>query len=96
VAIRSFGDKATERFFVTGRVPTGTGWASVRTVVRRKLDMLHYAVHISDLRSPPGNRLESLKGRLAGLHSIRINDQWRVVFEWTEEGAAQVRVTDYH
>ena len=58
--------------------------------------MLQYAVRLSDLRSPPGNRLEALKGDLAGLHSIRVNDQWRIVFEWSEEGAAQVRVTDYH
>jgi proteic killer suppression protein len=96
VAIRSFGDKATERFFLTGRMSTGTGWASLRTVVRRKLDMLHYAVQLYDLRSPPGNRLQSLKGRLVGLHSIRVNDQWRIVFQWTEEGATDVRVTDYH
>jgi proteic killer suppression protein len=96
VAIRSFGDKATERFFLTYRAPAGTGWASVRAIVRRKLDMIHYAVHLSDLRSPPGNRLEVLRGKLAGLHSIRVNDQWRIVFEWTEEGAAQVRVIDYH
>ena len=96
VAIRSFGDKATEKFFVTGRVPTGVGWASVRNVVRRKLDMLQYAARLHDLKSPPGNRLEALRGKLAGLHSIRVNDQWRIVFEWTEEGAADVRVTDYH
>ncbi|HEX5042898.1 MAG TPA: type II toxin-antitoxin system RelE/ParE family toxin [Candidatus Polarisedimenticolaceae bacterium] len=95
MAIRSFGDKATERFFVSGRVPPGAGWTSVRAVVRRKLDMLHYAVRLSDLRSPPGNRLEVLKG-LGGLHSIRVNDQWRIVVEWTAEGPAQVRVTDYH
>ena len=58
--------------------------------------MVHYAFKLSDLRSPPGNRLETLKGPLAGRHSIRINDQWRVVFEWTAEGPSQVCVTDYH
>jgi proteic killer suppression protein len=58
--------------------------------------MLHYAAHLSDLRSSPGNRLEALKGELASLHSIRVNDQWRIVFEWTPEGPARVRVTDYH
>jgi proteic killer suppression protein len=96
VPIRSFGDKAAERFFVSGRTPKRTGWASVGAVVRRKLDMLHYAVRLADLRSPPGNRLEALEGRLAGLHSIRVNDQWRIVFEWTAEGPAHVQVTDYH
>jgi len=96
VAIRSFGDTATERFFVTGRVASGVGWASIGRIVRRKLDMIHYAFKLSDLRSPPGNRLEPLKGRLEGHHSIRINDQWRVVFEWTSDGPSRVRVTDYH
>jgi proteic killer suppression protein len=96
VAIRSFADRATEKFFVSGRIGSGVGWASVRDVAKRKLDMLHYAVTLSDLRSPPGNRLEALRGRLRGLHSIRINDQWRVAFEWTAEGPARVKVTDYH
>jgi len=58
--------------------------------------MVHYAFKLSDLRSPPGNRLEALKGRLDGYYSIRINDQWRVVFEWTAQGPSRVRVTDYH
>ena len=58
--------------------------------------MLRYATELSDLRSPPGNRLEALKGRLRGCYSIRINDQWRVVFEWTAEGPSRVKVTDYH
>lgn len=96
MAIRSFGDKATERFFLEGRVAAGAGWAAVRQVVRRKLDILHYATSLSDLRSPPGNRLEPLKGDLEGHHSIRVNDRWRIVFEWTAEGPARVRVTDYH
>jgi len=96
VAIRSFDDKATEAFFVSGRAPARLGWTSVRGVVRRKLDMLHYATQLSDLKSPPGNRLEALKGNLLGLHSIRINDQWRIVFQWTSEGAELVRVEDYH
>ena len=58
--------------------------------------MLDYAASLSDLNSPPGNRLEALKGSLAGLYSIRVNDQWRVVFAWSAEGADHVRVTDYH
>ena len=58
--------------------------------------MLHYAFRVSDLRNPPGNRLETLKGKLNGYYSVRINDQWRVIFEWTAEGPSRVRVTDYH
>jgi proteic killer suppression protein len=96
MAIRSFSDEATEVFFVAGRLERNLGWASVRNVVRRKLDMLHYADSLSDLNSPPGNRLEALKGSLAGFYSIRVNDQWRVVFAWSAEGADHVRVTDYH
>ena len=96
MAIRSFGDRATERFFVTERVASGVGWASIGGIVRRKLDMIHYAFRLSDLRSPPGNRLEPLKGRLEGCHSFRINVQWRIVFVWTSEGPSRVRVADYH
>ena len=58
--------------------------------------MLHYAFKLADLRSPPGSRLEALKGSLKGYYGIRINDQWRVVFQWTENGPSRVRVTDYH
>jgi proteic killer suppression protein len=96
VAIQSFADKATERFFITGRADAGQGWASIHKVVKRKLDMLHYAFRLADLKSPPGNRLEALKGRLQGHYSIRINEQWRVVFQWSESGPSRVRVTDYH
>jgi proteic killer suppression protein len=96
MAIQSFSDDATEEFFTRGRVGKQAGWASARKVVTRKLDMLHYAVKLSDLRAPPGNRLEALKGDLAGFHSIRVNDQWRVLFRWTDAGPAEVRITDYH
>ena len=65
-------------------------------VARRKLDMLDYAGILRDLASPPGNRLEPLKGDLTGLHSIRINDQWRIVFRWTASGPANVDIRDYH
>lgn len=58
--------------------------------------MLQYAFKLSDLKSPPGNRLEALKGRLHGSYSVRVNDQWRIVFEWTADGPARVSVTDYH
>jgi len=77
-------------------VPKNVGWQRIKTLVIRKLDMLHYAHALSDLRSPPGNRLEALKNDLHGLHSIRANDQWRIVFEWTDRGPARVRVVDYH
>lgn len=96
MAIRSFAQPAVECFFLEGRVPRGAGWAGVARIAARKLDMLHYAAVLSDLVSPPGNRLEALRGKLAGLHSIRINDQWRVVFRWTESGPAEVDIFDYH
>ena len=96
MAIQSFADRATERFFITGNLEKGMGWADSTRVAKRKLDMLHYAARLVDLASPPGNRLETLKGDLKGLHSIRINDQWRVVFHWTDVGPCDVRITDYH
>ena len=96
MAIQSFADPVAERFFRTGRLPKGTAWASFSNVARRKLDMLHYAAALRDLRSPPGNRLEALRGNLAGFHSIRINQQWRIVFEWTDAGAERVQIMDYH
>ena len=64
-------------------------------VAARKLDMLDYAEALGDLASPPGNRLEALKGDLAGFHSIRVNDRWRVVFRWTT-GPEDVDIRDYH
>jgi toxin HigB-1 len=96
VAIRSFADGVTKKFFINGRPPRGVGWSSIEKVVRRKLDMLHYAERLSDLRSPPGNRLEALGGELRGRFRIRVNDQWRLVFEWDADGPSKVRVTDYH
>ncbi|MBY0472126.1 type II toxin-antitoxin system RelE/ParE family toxin [bacterium] len=96
MAIQSFADADTEKFYVTGKVNPKAGWASVRKIAKRKLDMIHYAGQLLDLRFPPGNHLEALKGDLAGLHSIRINDQWRVVFRWIAAGPAEVRIKDYH
>lgn len=63
---------------------------------RRKLDMLNHSRTVNDLRNPPGNHLESLKGDLEGYHSIRVNKQWRVVFLWDSGNARQVRIIDYH
>jgi len=68
----------------------------LRRTARRKLLYLHDAVELKDLRSPPGNRLEILKGSAQGYHSIRINDQWRVVFLWRDGTASDVQVVDYH
>ena len=68
----------------------------LRRVARRKLQYLHEAADLRDLKSPPGNRLEGLKGELKGFHSIRINDQWRLVFRWSGGNAFDVQIVDYH
>ena len=96
VAIQGFATRAVERFFADGTEPRRAGWTPVARIARRKLDMLDYSHELGDLKSPPGNRLEPLKGRMAGLHSIRINDQWRIVFRWTAAGPADVDILDYH
>lgn len=96
MAIQSFTKPELQEFFKTGKVPHKVEWQGIKKIVTRKLDMLDYAHKLDDLRSPPGNKLEALQEDLKGLHSIRINDQWRVVFEWTERGPARVRVMDYH
>jgi proteic killer suppression protein len=96
MAIQGFGDRALQRFFEEGVVPRGAGWAGAASVAARKLDMLDYAGRLADLASPPGNRLEALRGDLAGFHSIRINAQWRVVFRWTSAGPTDVDIRDYH
>ena len=96
MAIQSFSDVSTELFFKKGDVRKGVRWADVIEIARRKLDMLHYAALLSDLKAPPGNRLKRLKGNLIGNHSIRINDQWRILFIWSEAGPANVQITDYH
>ena len=96
MAIIGFADAQTARFFMTGSLGKGAKWQAVKAIARRKLDMLHYAARLHDLASPPGNRLEALQGSLRGCHSIRINDQWRVVFRWTLQGPDAVRILDYH
>ena len=70
--------------------------ANLAKVARRKLIMVDAATFLEALNSPPGNRLEALKGDLAGKHSIRINDQWRIVFRWTDAGPEDVEIIDYH
>jgi proteic killer suppression protein len=90
--IRSFRDKATQALF-EGR-PTAR-FRSIAGVAARKLDMLDAAATLKDLRSPPGNRLEALKGDRSGQHSLRINDRWRICFVW-KDGAENVEIVDYH
>lgn len=96
MAIRSFASRLVERFFREGTLGPRVGWSAVARVAARKLDLVDYADRLSDLASPPGNRLEALKGDLDGFHSIRINHQWRVVFRWTPAGPAEVDIRDYH
>lgn len=92
--IRSFRGKQTEAV-ATGKPPKGFPATLVRSA-QRKLAMLNAAVELKDLRSPPGNMLEALKGDRLGQHSIRINDQFRICFIWTEAGPQDVEIVDYH
>ncbi len=92
--IKSFKCKETEKIFnleQSKKLPF-----SIQKVALRKLEMLDYAVNLQDLRIPPSNRLEALKGNRCGQHSIRINDQWRVCFVWRDSHAYQVEIVDYH
>jgi len=95
--IRSFGDHFTESLYHGAKDARVRRYpADLLKVTIRKLDMLNTAHVIGDLRSPSGNRLEALKGALKGFFSIRVNDQWRIVFRWEGADAVDVRVTDYH
>ena len=91
--IKSFADKHTEALW-NGEIPKQ--FFALAKVAFRKLDMLNAALVITDLLIPPGNRLEILKGDRLGQHSIRVNDQWRVCFVWTEGGVENVEIVDYH
>lgn len=92
--IRSFKDSMTE-MVASRKAPKGFPADIVRSSVR-KLTMIDVAHDVEDLRSPPGNRLEALKGNRTGQHSIRINDQWRICFVWKDGGAEDVEIVDYH
>mgnify|MGYP002778225748 CR=1 FL=1 len=92
--IVSFRDRDTERLFARERVRRYP--AQLLTIMLRKLRVLDAAVTLDDLRMPPGNRLEKLRGDRAGQHSIRINDQWRLCFEWRDGAAHAVEIVDYH
>ncbi len=91
--ITSFADRDTQRLASGQRVRR---FSSIEAVARRKLRQLDIAGRLDDLKVPPGNRLEALKGNRKGQMSIRINDQWRVCFRWTESGPADVEIVDYH
>jgi toxin HigB-1 len=95
--IASFGDPVTREIFHEERsARTGRFGADVLKAARRKLDMIEAAHMLADLKAPPNNRLEALKGDLRGFHSIRVNDQWRIVFRWEDGRARDVKLTDYH
>lgn len=92
--IQSFADPETEKLYrglVSRRLPQ-----NLQSVMHRKLVMVNAAAKLEDLRVPPGNRLEALKGDRRGQHSIRVNQQWRVCFRWRESGPANVEIVDYH
>ena len=92
--IVTFDCAATERIFRgerSRRLPP-----DIQNTARRKLEYLHRARRLDDLRMPPGNRLEALAGNRRGQHSIRVNDQWRICFEWQDGNAAHVEIVDYH
>ena len=91
--IRSFRCKDTERLFQ--REPVRR-FKAIEAVARRKLEMIEAAQTLQDLKVPPGNRLEALKGDRKGQHSIRVNDQWRICFVWREGAAENVEIVDYH
>jgi len=92
--IKSFADAETEKIWNgtrSGKLP-----AAIQPVARRKLRMLNNAQDLNDLRVPPANHLEKLSGTLSGLYSIRINQQWRIIFNWKEGNASNVKMVDYH
>ena len=91
--IQSFANRDTRRLFQTG---SNRRFAAIARIALRKLIQMNQARALNDLAVPPGNRLEALRGRLSGFHSIRINDQWRIVFRWTNEGPDEVAIVDYH
>jgi proteic killer suppression protein len=91
--IRSFRDAGTKDLFETR---SSRRWAAIADVALRKLDQLEASASLTDLRAPPGNRLEALKGDRKGQHSIRINEKYRVCFLWKPDGAHEVEITDYH
>ena len=91
--ITSFGDKRTARLFRDAVVREFHG---IARRAKRKLEALHAAARLKDLRFPPSNRLEKLRGDLAGYSALRINEQWRIIFKWIDNNAQDVAIRDYH
>ncbi len=92
--IVGFGNKDTEKFYITGKSKKYP--QSIIKIALRKLDYLNAAKNINDLRVPPGNRLEMLKGNFKNQYSIRINKQYRIIFSFEDSNASNVTITDYH
>ena len=92
--IASFGDKDTQKIWEGIRVKSLL--TEIQEIGRRKLRMLNNSVDVNDLMIPPSNRLEKLKGNLKNYYSIRINNQWRVIFKWNNGNASEVSIIDYH
>ena len=92
--IISFGDKNTEKIWNGMAVKKPS--IEIHEIGRRKLRMLHNSIDINDLKIPPSNRLEKLKGNLKDFYSIRINNQWRIIFKWENNNAFEVEILDYH
>jgi proteic killer suppression protein len=96
MGIRSFGDTATADLYHGRNTARARRFPqSIVSAALRKMDVLNAAYKLDDLRSPPGNRLEALKGDLEGYHSIRVNNQWRIIFRWND-GVNDVSLVDYH
>jgi proteic killer suppression protein len=91
--IQSFRDADAHQLF---EARSNKRWAAIKDIALRKLDQIEASINLIDLRVPPGNRLEALKGDRVGQHSIRINDQYRICFIWKADGAHEVEITDYH
>jgi proteic killer suppression protein len=92
--LKSFGDKISEKIWNgirSEKLPK-----EIQDVARRKLRMIHNAQDVNDLRIPPANRLEKLKGDLKEFYSIRINNQWRIIFKWINNDAYEIKIVDYH
>lgn len=94
MVLKSFADTDTEKVWL--REPVGKWDRNLRRSALKKLNLLNMAAKLDDLRVPPGNRLETLRGNRAGQHSIRINRQWRICFKWSSDGPEQIEITDYH
>ncbi len=94
--IISCKNKATEKLVKTGKTKKGCKWASLRKIALRKIDMIVFADSINDLKSPPSNHLETLSGNLKGYWSIRINDQFRIIFEVEGVEIHNLEIVDYH